>query len=250
MIRTNSIRTTVVITCDETGCTMCHVRDHTTAKKLETELLEARGWTRTAGRKHRCPNHPHLPAGSVLASAEPQRLGRAAQLRVRPEGERFVVSGGSAPHVVTPRGGQRFGCDCRDFAVRGGAICKHVLAVELSLATDEERAAVGRFLGVEAPAETPDDEQESSAQAWRPADYLRREAPPEGRVLRFDSERVFDQSPDDRPTIALICPNDGAPLRRNSRNLYECTTCGAGYTARDLVDGWLASVAVAAQPAA
>jgi predicted nucleic acid-binding Zn finger protein len=89
-----------------------------------------------------------------IESADTRRLARAATLQVRPLGNgRFdVLSGLKSYRVVFTNGGgvlHTF-CPCVDFAVGEGLrACKHVLAVALTQATDEDRAAIAHLLGIE-----------------------------------------------------------------------------------------------------
>ena len=88
-------------------------------------------------------------------AAVPARLERAASLQVRPVGSGgFIVSGGERPHRVLCQSVlTQFNawCDCEDFrAGRGMRACKHVLAVAITLASDEERAAIAAMLGISA----------------------------------------------------------------------------------------------------
>lgn len=86
------------------------------------------------------------------------RLTRAARLRVRDLGNgRYDVTGGAEPHRVTfPSATEYAGsayavwCDCEDFS-RGMGLraCKHVLAVAIVQATDEDRAEIAAMLGIE-----------------------------------------------------------------------------------------------------
>ncbi len=59
---------------------------------------------------------------------ESGRLSRALHLCAEPlDGGGWLVSGGSASHVVAADGS----CDCADYAIRGRR-CKHALAVALA----------------------------------------------------------------------------------------------------------------------
>lgn len=85
------------------------------------------------------------------------RLARAATLQVRPiTMGKFEVTGGEQAHLVShPQGAlcagadHRVWCDRADFR-RGHGLraCKHILAVAITQASDEDRAAIAALLGI------------------------------------------------------------------------------------------------------
>jgi helicase len=81
-----------------------------------------------------------------LDGIDPYRLRRALELKLRPVGDAFEVTGGLEPHRVTrdARGHPR--CDCMDFAK--GHACKHVLALRLA-GGDPKLADLAARLGEE-----------------------------------------------------------------------------------------------------
>jgi uncharacterized Zn finger protein len=81
------------------------------------------------------------------------RLARAATLQVRSLSTgAYQVTGGSAPHMVrygTTGGAHVVWCDCPDFRTGFGVRpCKHILAVAITQATDEDRAEIANLLGI------------------------------------------------------------------------------------------------------
>ncbi len=59
-------------------------------------------------------------------------LKKAKRLKVEEmNGFKWLVLGGSEPHVVQPSAGGEFECDCLAFRFRG--ICSHIMAVKLFL---------------------------------------------------------------------------------------------------------------------
>lgn len=61
---------------------------------------------------------------------DPRRLAKAVHLTVEPDGDTWIVRGGSQPHRVAKLWG-RLECSCPDRSIRG-VECKHLLAVRLS----------------------------------------------------------------------------------------------------------------------
>ena len=57
---------------------------------------------------------------------DPKRLMKAKYLSVSRDSNKYIVSGGSEPHVVKP--GEKYSCDCMDY-IDGTQYCKHILAV-------------------------------------------------------------------------------------------------------------------------
>lgn len=79
---------------------------------------------------------------SFPEGVDPYRLGRAAALDVRRDGDALLVSGGLEPHrVITDA--RSFRCDCADFA--SDHLCKHVLAVRLASGDETLRALAARL---------------------------------------------------------------------------------------------------------
>jgi helicase len=81
-------------------------------------------------------------SGSWNAIADPYRLRRALDLKVRCCGNQFTVTGGLEPHRVS-RAAAGFACDCADFGK--GHTCKHVLAVRLHCKDSELLPLVERL---------------------------------------------------------------------------------------------------------
>jgi hypothetical protein len=87
-----------------------------TAARLIEEAAGAVGWDEAAPELAPLVVMPSWPEG-----IDPYRLRRACDLRVVPDGDAFVVSGGLDPHRVGVT------CDCADVA----EWCKHRMAVAL-----------------------------------------------------------------------------------------------------------------------
>lgn len=67
---------------------------------------------------------------NVVFKVDPYRVRRALDLKVRRQGDTFLVSGGLEPHRVEKMKGE-YRCDCADHAK--GHACKHTLAVRLHM---------------------------------------------------------------------------------------------------------------------